>query len=277
VNVKLIVKVFFLVLVPILTISGCASLVPTEHIPRSSPAEASATPLPVETQTLTPTETLAEPTPTPTPDGDVFTLAQKQRLQQASLKYLAASDGDAVRVARSLSYVQGADVSNMCGPLAIAILKDAGFIPMAVELKDFWLLDPRQSRQRAVLERDFPVSQYASYRFHQPINQFDFREFPLKAGDFLYLYAGQGGSFEHMLTVTRVDEAGRAYSVTNFVTEHAYFSLFAIQEIMLYDPAQPGTGKFYDWMDKKNVLLGLTGFDGFELWRRVVPLSEGAE
>jgi hypothetical protein len=203
---------------------------------------------------------------------NVFTAQQRERLYQASLKYLAASDGDAVRVAQSLSFVQGADVSNMCGPLAIKILKDAAFVPADVDLKDFWLLNPRQKEQRAVLERVFPAPQYADYHFDQPINSFDFDAFPLKVGDFVYLYAGSGGSFEHMLTVTRVDEAGRAYSVTNYVTAHVYFSLFAIQEILLYDPEQPSAGKFYEWTDKKNYKLGLTGLGGFEVWRRIVPL-----
>lgn len=211
-------------------------------------------------------------TPTVGANPGVFTTQQLGQLYLASLKYLAANDGDAVRVAQSLGFVQGADVSNMCGPLAIKILKDAGFAPADVDLKDFWLLNPRQKEQRTVLERVFPAPQYADYRFEQPINNFDFHAFPLKAGDFVYLYAGPGGSFEHMLTVTRVDETGRAWSVTNYVTAHVYFSLFAIQELLLYDPAQPKVGKFYEWTDKKNYALGLTGVGGFEVWRRVVPL-----
>jgi len=36
---------------------------------------------------------------------------------------------------------------------------------------------------------------------------------------------------------------------------------------MLYDPAQPGKGLFYDWTNHENWKLGLTGFDGFDLWR----------
>jgi hypothetical protein len=278
VEIKLTVKEFSLLLILALSISGCIFPIHPDDLPTALPVELTITPLPTETlrPSSTPTST-ATSTPTVNPNNGVFKPEQQEQLRQASLKYLADTDGDAVRMARSLSFVEGADVSNMCGPLAIAILKDAGFLPGYVDLKDFWLLDPRQGQQRAILDRDFPVPQYANYRFYQPLNTFDFHEFPLKAGDFLYLYAGSSGSFEHMLVVTRVDEAGRAYSVTNFVTEHVYFSLFAIQEVMLYDPAQPGLGKFYEWTDKKNIVLGLTGFDGFELWRRIVSLTEESE
>jgi hypothetical protein len=237
------------------------TLVPTDITPIEDTPTPSPTPVPA-----------TAPAPTVEANPSVFTTQQQERLYQASLKYLAAGDGDAVRVAQSLSFVQGADVSNMCGPLAIQILKDAGFVPADVDLKDFWLLNPRQKEQRAVLERVFPTPQYADYHFDQPTSSFDFDAFPLKAGDFVYLYAGSGGSFEHMLTVTRVDEAGRVYSVTNYVTAHVYFSLFAIQEILLYDPAQPAVGKFHEWTDKKNYKLGLTGLGGFEVWRRIVPL-----
>ena len=253
-------------------ISGCVS-VPAHDLPTSAPVEQTPTPTPTNIPAPSPAPTfIAILTPTVDLHPGVFTTQQQEQLYQASLKYLAANDGDAVRVAQSLGFVQGADVSNMCGPLAIKILKDAGFAPADVDLKDFWLLNPRQKEQRAVLERVFPAPQYADYRFEQPINDFDFHAFPLKAGDFVYLYAGPDGSFEHMLTVTRVDETGRAWSVTNYVTAHVYFSLFAIQELLLYDPAQPKVGKFHEWTDKKNYALGITGLGGFEVWRRVVPL-----
>ncbi len=202
-------------------------------------------------------------------DGVVFTPEQREQLHQASLKYLAPSDGDAVKVALALKFVKGADVSNMCGPLAVAILRDAGLTPRDVDLHDFWLLDPRQKPDRAVLDRVFPTPEYTDTLIDQPIDRFDFKKFPLKAGDFLYIYAGQDGSFEHMLTVTRVDETGRRYTVTNVHTDSFHF---AIREVVLYDPAQPGVGQFYEWTDKKNYQLGLTGYGGFEIWRRMVPL-----
>ena len=245
---------------------GCSSFAPAQDLP---------TPVSVEsTLTLIPTIRALDPTATPAPTIDpnpsIFTVEQRERLYQASLKYLAPTDGDAVNVALALKFVKGADVSNMCGPLAITILRDAGLVPSDVDNHDFWLLNPRQKLHRAVLDRVFPAAQYTDTLFDQPINEFDFKKFPLKAGDFLYIYAGRDGSFEHMLAVTRVDAAGRAYTVTNFHTDSFHF---AILEKMLYDPAQAGVGQLYEWADKKNYRLGITGLGGFEVWRRTVPLS----
>jgi len=53
---------------------------------------------------------------------------------------------------------------------------------------------------------------------------------------------------------------------------HTDFFYFAIPELMLYDPARPGVGQFYDWTNKENRQLGLTGYGGFEIWRRIVAL-----
>ena len=72
-----------------------------------------------------------------------------------------------------------------------------------------------------------------------------------------------------MLTVTRVDGAGRAYTVTNLHTDSYHF---AIREVVLYDPTQPGVGQFYEWTKSANYRLGQTGFGGFEIWRRMAPL-----
>lgn len=261
----------FLVLVALAWFAcGCSSFATPLEPSTLTPVEGTPASTPVEP--LEPVPTLDEsPTPTapPDPGSGVFSPEQRERLYQASLKYLAPTDGDAVNVALALKFVKGADVSNMCGPLAITILRDAGFVPADVDNHDFWLLNPRTAMHRAVLERVFPPDQYTDTRFDQPIDQFDFKAFPLQTGDFLYIYAGHDGSFEHMLVVTRVDETGRVYTVTNVHTDSFHFE---IAEKMLYDPAQPGVGQLYDWTNKENYRLGITGLGGFEVWRRVVPL-----
>jgi hypothetical protein len=73
-----------------------------------------------------------------------------------------------------------------------------------------------------------------------------------------------------MLVVTRLDEHGRAFTVTNFATPQGY----VIQETMLYDPANPGVGKLYDWTNRKYSMLGLTGFGGFLLIRFTAPVAD---
>jgi hypothetical protein len=90
----------------------------------------------------------------------------------------------------------------------------------------------------------------------------------LYAGDFLYLFAGDSGSFEHMLVVSRVDESGRAFAVTNLNTTEGV----VIREVMLYDPNEPGKGQFYEWTNRANDALGRTGYGGYWLWRLKAPL-----
>jgi hypothetical protein len=282
---RIIVKVFPLIFILALLVSGCASLSLANELPTLSPIEltptvpsdgtATFTPFSAPTFTAIPSSTIPAPTltltttPTADPADGVYTFEQSERLHQASLKYLAATDGEAVRVARDLKFVQGADVSNMCGPLAAAILRDAGFMPADLDIHNFWLLNPRQKQHRIMLEQIFPASQYTDFKTDQPTYKFDFRRYPLRVGDFVYVYAGKDGSFEHMLTITRMDELGRAYTVTNLHTDSYNF---AIREVALYDPTLPGIGQFYDWTNKKNYQLGITGLGGFEVWRRIVPL-----
>jgi len=188
--------------------------------------------------------------------------AQRQRLYLASLAYLAGSDAEAWQVAKSLGYAPlGGYPSNMCGPLAISILRDAGLVSQSVDLHDFWLLDP--SVDQTLLETTFPRQDFQWLHTDLPINQVDFHQFPLKAGDLVYIYSGYQGDFSHVLVVTRVDEDGRAYSVTNNYTANG----FLIQEYLLYDPADDSAGIFKDWTDSANRSLGLTGFGGMDIWR----------
>ena len=202
----------------------------------------------------------ATPVYTPTPIQSIP--IKGSLIYQASLKYVASTEEEAIRVARSLRFVQNdGHPSNMCGPLAVAILRDAGFVSPDIDLHDFWLLNPRQNAQ--ILESTFPRNQFLWKKTTVSINRFDFKSFPLMTGDLLYLYAGSEGTFEHILVVTRVDDEGRTFTVTNHNTEKGYL----IEELMLYDPARPQKGLFYEWTDKQNFRLGLTGYGGFDLWR----------
>jgi hypothetical protein len=67
-----------------------------------------------------------------------------------------------------------------------------------------------------------------------------------------------------MLVVTRVDDRGRAYSVTNIHTGDG----FIIQEELLYDPRRAGVGLFSELTnDQLRKELGMTGTAGFLLVR----------
>lgn len=193
-------------------------------------------------------------------------LSEDQRviLHKTSLKFIAQDEYGAQKVAREIDYIEGSteEPSNMCGPLAIAILRDSGLLAVGADVSDFWLSDPKDA-DLSLFRQTFPERFYEWGDENESIGKTDFSQKPLYPGDLLFLRAGNRGSFGHVLVVTRVDDEGRAFSVTNFRTPNG----FIVDEVMLYDPEAPGEGKFYEWTDAKNFQVGLTGFGGFYLWR----------
>lgn len=202
--------------------------------------------------------------PTPPSNKQVLSEAQRQRLLAASRQFLAADDASADQVALDIDFIEGRneDASTMCGPLAIAILQAAELLGPWATPHDFWLLNPRINLKP--IEYTFPPEKFWWYEFDTPISQFDFAEFPLMTGDLVYLHAGPGDTFEHVLIVNNVDEQGRTYSVTNCFTHDGTI----IEERVLYDPADSKVGQFAAWANRdiRNT-LGNTGSGGFRVWR----------
>ncbi len=208
---------------------------------------------------------LRPPTPIPNPGQ-----AWQERLRQAASAYLAPYPEDAEVIARSLNFLDGQSESadNICGPLAAAILRDAGLLPTqpgpVQDLKSYWQARPSDNGRPWSLfsERDYEV-----FRFDTPLAEFDFSAWPLHPGDFLYTYARDHG-FEHMFIVTEVDAEGRAYTVTNQYQAwgNEIWGSMLILRYLLYDPHTPGAGIIYnEWSDRN---LGQTGHDGFEVLRK---------
>ena len=221
--------------------------------------------------TTAPPQTLAAPGPM----QDLLTLdhgpldanAQLQ-LYVVSLSFVAASPQDALQLAKKLNFIgRDSHPSNMCGPLSIAILRATGLLPVDTVLDPFWLLNPRLPLAKTLLAKTFPATRFDHFSSEVPLNQMDWHATPLHPADFLYLYAGKGGSFEHMLVVTRVDAVGRAFAVTNHKTAQG----FVVDEVLLYDPADPQVGIFAKWTSSPMDEFGSTGFGGFELWRLRQP------
>ena len=246
----------------IILITACT---PTEI---ASPTQAAtATMLTSPSATNAPTQTATQP---PIPPTATTTPAPFSALHAVSLQYLAPTEADAIEVAQSLGYLaSGAHPSNMCGPLAAIILREGGVISPYTDLYNFWLLNPRA--HQATLKRVFPESRFTLTEIRMPLLEYDFAANPLEVGDFLYLYAGPNGNFEHMLTVTRIDEAGRAYTVTNVNTDDGYY----VDEFVLYDPSAPQEGLFYRWNNREYDYLGLTGSGGFDIWRPLTDWETG--
>ncbi len=235
------------------------------------------------TSTVTPTPTIT-PSPTPLPPTATPTMTAREqaalRLYEASLNYIAETNEDAKAMVKAIDYLDGPWESpdNACGPLTAAIMRDGGFLPEDSPVKDMWLLCLREDEKdeelpfcsgRKTLNRIyFPPEDYDYIEVEESIGTYDFVKHPLEVGDWLYLYVLKGVSnyrgFDHMLVVTRIDENGAAYSVTNINHGEG----FVILEEMLYDPTQPGVGLFYDLSnDELRKELGMTGTAGFLLIR----------
>jgi hypothetical protein len=258
---------FFLIL------SACAPTPTAAPIPTIPSMPVTPTLVTASSVTPPPATPTTNPTAPEITDDDILTRAQKQRLADVSQTFLAVTQEQAQQVAERIGYMKYPDPSNMCGPLAIAELREAGLLSRYVDPHDFWLLRPDTNADTIV--RTFPPERFEHYRFKQSTAEFDFKKFPLKAGDLLYLYSGKGGTFEHILTVTRVDEQGRAYTVTNLNVQPFPNYYYVIKEVMLYDPNQLGVGQFYDWTDEtKNNWIGLTGYGGFDVWRFAAPVQD---
>lgn len=244
------------------------------------------------TPTFTPTPTLIIPltatplptlnfTATSTPEsivanilnsGYIFltgslTTDQQLQLYASSLKFRRSTTNEARILGETFNGHGYGSPSDICGPLSIAILQDAGIVDINLNPHDFWLLNPDVPENRKLLSQVFPPENYINQRIKVKLNRYDWNTYPLKPGDFIYIYAGTGGNFEHMLVVNRVDSQLRTYAVTNFNTSEG----FIIDEVLLYDPADRHVGIFAQWTSKQFDILGSTGFDGFELWRPNKP------
>lgn len=252
-----------------MTPSPTASLQPATQTPTFTPT-ATATPAPTNTHTPIPSATPVPPTAT-------LTLKQQReaRLYQASLHYLADSAEQADLVAREIDFASGPHESadNACGPLTVAIMRDGGYLPEDANPHDMWLLCPREDNPEChgldtLEQKFFPKTEYDYIWVDESIGSYDWAKNPLQPGDWLYLFVRKGISkyegFDHMLVVTRVDDYGRAYSVTNINKGDG----FVIQEELLYDPRRPGQGLFSELTnDKLRKELGMTGTAGFLLIR----------
>jgi len=234
------------------------------------------------TAAILPTNTIDVPrSPTETPDalqttinngGLIFTGAlsnsQQIALYKASLNYVRPTVKDSTRLANVINRVGYGDPSNICGPLAIAIMQDGGLlINSQIVPHDFWLLNPLDSMDQRIIERAFPANRFLHINFPGPLNKTNWHEFPLQPGDFLFIWHGSWGNFDHMLVVTRVDSNFNTYSVTNYGTTEG----FVIAETMLYNPSDPKAGIFHTWTKERDAILGSTGFGGFDLWRPISP------
>ena len=195
---------------------------------------------------------------------------QVQALRRTALGLVRLNPRAADALAQSLGYSPQAGAGLMCVPLSVYLLQQAGLVPPSVQPGNYWLLNPAHEPDK--VRRLFPAGRFVHDLITALPSRLDFRARPLIPGDVLYFYSGSLGTFSHMMVVTYVDRAGRAYGLTNLNTPRG----FVVREVMLYDPVRPGVGQLARWNDPRWAWLGLTGFGGLEIWRpaRWAPYAE---
>jgi len=218
--------------------------------------------------------------PTPfSPSASQRTDSVCDHLYHVSLNYLADTVAGADKVAKRIAFLGGKNesASLVCGPLSVSILKEAGILPSNINLLDIWLLCPREGRKDCdgikILNKEyFPPQDYDYYRVYESTGTFDFVSHPLQPGDWMYLFTNNNG-FDHMLTVTRVDDKGVAYTITNLNRGKG----FIITEEVLYDPNKPSEGLFYELTSSNRGELGMSGTGGFLLVRKKNGICNGTK
>lgn len=200
-----------------------------------------------------------------------------RRLRESAQAYITNEDSATLEIAFQLNYVGNRyeDPSNMCGPLAGAILRDADLLPRSAgrlqDLKSFWLA--QGIKEGGNPWRFFPEDEYDLYSFDISIQDFDFSNWPLVPGDILYTYAGRG-EYEHILVVTEVESDGRTYTVTN---QEQPDGTFFIERVLLFDPQDWEEGAFRDDWITDSWGVGRTGLGGFDVLRhRALSLPSGS-
>ncbi len=228
------------------------------------------------TFTNTPVEEKKEkrnPTPTPFSNSSIKhkDLTMEEKLYIASLQFIGNTPKEADEIAKKIDFLVGdfETTTNLCGPLTIAILNEAGWLHPLGDVHKAWLLCAREEREdcygvETLKKYFFPPDQFEYHRVHQSVRDYDFYTNPLMPGDWMYLFTYTNG-YDHMLLVTRVDEKGNPYTVTNVNWGEG----FIISEMKLCDFENPEEGFFYQMTDVKRRKLGLTGTQGFLLIRKI--------
>ena len=194
--------------------------------------------------------------------------AQIPDYAQAADSYQAANALESSKIAQRINWLGSdglEDASTMCGPLSWAILKDARAFPpgyggwMQGPIA-FWLSDPVHNGRPWSL---FPRGDYSVYHFSQPLGKFDFQQWPLYPGDFLYTYSQDDG-FDHMLVVTETGADGNVYTITNLLETYPVKKV-TIERAVFYNQNDLNIGLARNnWStDGKNGRTGQAGFDVF--------------
>jgi hypothetical protein len=226
----------------ILGSQACSTIDKTR--PTATPTEVivvlSATTRQAEPEIISTVRTEIVPTPSiiPRPTA-VFagplTAKEKRKLSAAAESYLASTPDELNRV---LERLEEESISHIDGPLAAAILKDAGIISSATKLHRFWLLDPVS--EPGQMEFYFPHTSFEWINIKKSGSGWDYSVTPLYAGDLIFLKPASKEGVGRFLLVNRTDENGVVYSVSPSAEQSGKGT--RIEEVLLFDPSQPVRG-----------------------------------
>lgn len=193
--------------------------------------------------------------------------------------FIAKTPEEADEVATLLRGQPYSSASNICGPLSYAPLlglaRSGGSIvhggtPITDGIlpREMWYASPEgfEASNPDLFEWAFDPEKFDHIIETRSIGAIDFNTTILQPGDFLYL---QGGSAAHFITVSRKDENGRLYAVTNRPNSEGKF---IIDEVMLWDP-ETKTGFMREFAKGYGPNKTTTGKNGYHLWRRRDPLT----
>lgn len=160
------------------------------------------------------------------------------------------------------------DPSSMDGPLAVAMMQETGLLDPSIPPHRFWLLNAALDWRR--LEVILPHEDYLWMEKEGLISQINRMDFSFLPGDLVYLIPERKEFIGKYILVTRVDDQGRVFTITNQYLPAR--RSFVVDEFLVYDPDQRDKG-----------LIGSLGilerYQGLILWRKRPPadLSNAGE
>ena len=154
------------------------------------------------------------------------------------------------------------DPGTMDGPLAVAMMQEAGLLDRSISPHRFWLLNAVRDWQ--ILEVFFPHEGYFWMEKRGVLGQINLMDFPFFPGDLVYLIPPKEDYIGKYLLITRVDRQGRVFTITNQYLPSR--KTFIVDEFLVYDPEQREKG-----------LIGSSGvfggYQGLILWRKRPPVD----
>lgn len=194
--------------------------------------------------------------------SDVLNVQTQEMLISKAALLISPTPEAAIKTADMLRVSTQSSADNICGPLAIEQLLHT--VISGVRPADYWLASPGgESSSPDLFSQSFPEGKFDCVRVNTSIAEYDFDEINLQPGDFMYFFGGSS-SFDHMITVSRRDQDGILYCITNYPQADGRF---IILEVPLWNPKDKDSSFMKKFARTDNPAQFSTGRGGFMLWR----------